>query len=160
MVDLVALMNTLVDGKGKILVPGIYDSVKDLSPEERKLYEPIDFCQVCFVTLKHYKKKLFFKETYCKESGCFSLIHDNKVNTLMHRWRYPSLSIHGIQGAFDGSGAKTVIPRKVTGKFSIRIVPDQDPKEIERLVVQHLETEFKKRNSPNKMRQFYDFRFK
>lgn len=46
MVDLVALMNTLVDGKGKILVPGIYDSVKDLTPEERKLYEPIDFCQV------------------------------------------------------------------------------------------------------------------
>ena len=46
MVDLVAMMNTLVDAKGKILVPGIYDSVRDLTPEERKLYEPIDFCQV------------------------------------------------------------------------------------------------------------------
>jgi cytosolic nonspecific dipeptidase len=38
------------------------------------------------------------------------------------------LSIHGVQGAFDGTGAKTVIPRKVIGKFSIRLVPDQDPK--------------------------------
>lgn len=46
MVDLVALLNTLVDAKGKILVPGIYDSVRELSEEERKLYEPIDFCQV------------------------------------------------------------------------------------------------------------------
>jgi len=34
--------------------------------------------------------------------------------------RHPSLSIHGIEGAFYGSGAKTVIPAKVTGKFSIR----------------------------------------
>lgn len=33
--------------------------------------------------------------------------------TLMRRWRYPSLSIHGIEGAFSGQGSKTVIPRKV-----------------------------------------------
>ena len=38
----------------------------------------------------------------------------------MGRMRQPSLSIHGIEGAFYGSGAKTVIPAKVTGKFSIR----------------------------------------
>jgi acetylornithine deacetylase/succinyl-diaminopimelate desuccinylase-like protein len=70
----------------------------------------------------------------------------------MHRWRFPSLSIHGVQGAFDGQGAKTVIPRKVIGKFSIRIVPDQDPAEIERLVVAHVEKKFKERNSPNKLK--------
>ena len=58
----------------------------------------------------------------------------------------------GVQGAFDGSGAKTVIPRKVIGKFSIRIVPNQEPEEIERLVVKHLEEKFKERNSPNKMK--------
>ncbi len=86
-----------------------------------------------------------------EESGCFKLIHDDKINTLMHKWRFPSLSIHGVQGAFDGSGAKTVIPRKVIGKFSIRIVPDQDPVEIERLVVSHLNQKFKERNSPNKI---------
>ena len=70
----------------------------------------------------------------------------------MHKWRFPSLSIHGVQGAFDGAGAKTVIPRKVIGKFSIRIVPDQDPKEIERQVVSFIETKFKARNSPNKLK--------
>lgn len=52
----------------------------------------------------------------------------------MHRWRYPSLSLHGIEGAFSGSGAKTVIPRKVIGKFSIRLVPDMDPKVVEQQV--------------------------
>lgn len=52
----------------------------------------------------------------------------------MHRWRYPSLSLHGIEGAFSASGAKTVIPRKVIGKFSIRLVPDMDPKKVEEQV--------------------------
>ena len=38
----------------------------------------------------------------------------------MGRMRSPSLSIHGIEGAFSGAGGKTVIPAKVSGKFSIR----------------------------------------
>ena len=46
MVDLVAVLNELVDAKGKILVPGIYDSVKPLTEEEKKLYHSIDFCPV------------------------------------------------------------------------------------------------------------------
>ena len=44
----------------------------------------------------------------------------DKVSVLMGRMRSPSLSIHGIEGAFSGAGAKTVIPAKVSGKFSIR----------------------------------------
>lgn len=52
----------------------------------------------------------------------------------MHRWRYPSLSLHGIEGAFSEAGAKTVIPHKVNGKFSIRLVPDMDPKVVEKQV--------------------------
>lgn len=52
----------------------------------------------------------------------------------MNRWRYPSLSLHGIEGAFFEAGAKTVIPRKVIGKFSIRIVPDMDPDVVEKQV--------------------------
>ena len=32
-----------------------------------------------------------------------------------------------VQGAFSEPGAKTVIPRKVIGKFSVRIIPNQTP---------------------------------
>lgn len=49
----------------------------------------------------------------------------------MHLWRFPSLSIHGIEGAFDEPGAKTVIPGRVTGKFSIRLVPHMDASLVE-----------------------------
>ena len=40
----------------------------------------------------------------------------------MGRMRNPSLSLHGIEGAFSGVGAKTVIPAHVMGKFSLRLV--------------------------------------
>ncbi|KAG8429943.1 hypothetical protein GDO86_018789 [Hymenochirus boettgeri] len=70
---------------------------------------------------------------------------------LMHRWRYPSLSLHGIEGAFSGSGAKTVIPRKVIGKFSIRIVPDMDPTDVKKQVEGYLIKKFKELESPNKL---------
>ena len=41
------------------------------------------------------------------------------------------------------------IPFQVIGKFSIRIVPDQTPAEIEKLVVAHCKEVHKKTGSPN-----------
>jgi Cys-Gly metallodipeptidase DUG1 len=56
--------------------------------------------------------------------GSQTTIFEDKESTLMARWRFPSLSLHGIEGAFSAPGAKTVIPAKVIGKFSIRTVPN------------------------------------
>lgn len=53
---------------------------------------------------------------------------------LQHMWRYPSLSIHGIEGAFSGTGTKTVIPSKVIGKFSIRQAPNMRIPVVEKQV--------------------------
>ena len=47
-------------------------------------------------------------------------ISDEKETVLMARMRNPSLSLHGIEGAFSGVGAKTVIPASIAGKFSLR----------------------------------------
>jgi hypothetical protein len=55
-----------------------------------------------------------------QSAGAPIALSDDKVEVLMGRMRMPSLSLHGIEGAFYGSGAKTVIPAKVSGKFSIR----------------------------------------
>ncbi|KAK3697503.1 hypothetical protein QZH41_002099 [Actinostola sp. cb2023] len=134
--DLVGLLSTLVDVKGKILVPGVYDSVAELTVKEKALYDDIDFDM----------------EDYRADIGHNKLLHDNKPDLLMHRWRYPSLSIHGIEGAFYEPGAKTVIPRKVIGKFSVRLVPNQNPKEIENLVVDYLNKKHAESGSPNDMK--------
>lgn len=53
-------------------------------------------------------------------AGAPIALSTDKVEVLMGRMRMPSLSLHGIEGAFYGPGAKTVIPAKVSGKFSIR----------------------------------------
>lgn len=135
MTDLIKLMSTLVDSQGNILVPGIMDQVASLTPEESKLYENIDF------NIEEYKKDV----------GVTKLLHDSKESLLKARWRYPTLSLHGIEGAFYGPGAKTVIPAKVIGKFSLRIVPHMQPKKVEQLVKDHIQKEFSKLNSPNKL---------
>lgn len=83
MVDLVHLFSKLVDQRGKILVPGVNELVDPLTPEEDALYDPIDFDP----------------EEYRKDIGTGRLLHsgeDSKKKTLQHRWRNPSLSIHGI----------------------------------------------------------------
>lgn len=67
----------------------------------------------------------------------------------MSRWRQPSLSIHGIEGAYADPGAKTVIPKKVIGKFSIRLVPNQDPKKVDNVVVEYLNKKWAERKSSN-----------
>lgn len=76
-------------------------------------------------------------------------IYDTKKESLMAKWRNPSLSLHGIEGAFYSPGAKTVIPAMVKGKFSLRSVPNQEPREIENLVKKHCESEFKLLESKN-----------
>ena len=43
MSDLIALMGSLVDNKGRILVPDIYNSVKPLTDDEASCYDSIDF---------------------------------------------------------------------------------------------------------------------
>lgn len=54
MVDLVAMLNELVDAKGKILVPGVYDSVSPLTEAEKELYKDIEFDCVSFYSMKIY----------------------------------------------------------------------------------------------------------
>lgn len=50
-------------------------------------------------------------------------LSDHKESVIMGRMRNPSLSLHGIEGAYSEPGCKTVIPSKVAGKFSLRCVP-------------------------------------
>lgn len=133
MTDLVRVMSQLVDSKGKILIPGVDEMVAPLTEEENGLYDKIDFSV----------------DELNAAAGSKSSLFDNKQDILKHRWRYPSLSLHGIEGAFSGAGAKTVIPAKVSGKFSIRTVPDIDGKKLDQLVIDHCQKVFGELNSIN-----------
>lgn len=50
----------------------------------------------------------------------------------------PSLSVSGISGGYQGPGVKAVIPARATAKLNFRLVPDQQPDEIDKLVRDHV----------------------
>ncbi|KAJ2801984.1 hypothetical protein H4R20_003454 [Coemansia guatemalensis] len=136
MVDLVHLLAKLVDNKGRIQVPGIYDQVMPVTEEEERTYEGLEFSHAALA--KDLKNDV--------------IIHKEERDTLKHRWRFPTLSIHGVEGAFHSSGDKTVIPARVRGKFSLRTVPNMEPAKVSELVTKYLNDEFAKLNSKNTMR--------
>ena len=135
MTDLVKILASLVDTSGKIQIPGLAELVAPLTDEEKSLYGDIAF------TMNDLYESL----------GSQASIHTDKERTLMARWRYPSLSIHGVQGAFSEPGTKTVIPAKVTGKFSVRTVPNMEVDEVDHLVFKYVDEQFKKLGSKNTM---------
>lgn len=133
MTDLVRVMAQLVDKDGKILIPGLNELVAPVTEDEKAIYKDIAFTM----------------DNLFESLGSNTSIYDDKERTLMARWRFPSLSLHGIEGAFSAAGAKTVIPSRVIGKFSIRTVPNMELEEVDRLVINHVNKLFADLGSKN-----------
>lgn len=135
MTDLIQLMSKLVTPAGEILIPGVDDLVAPLTEEEKSVF--VSFIPICpswlllctepFWLLPPFNRARYDILDYSvadieQSAGAAIALTDDKASVLMGRMRYPSLSLHGIEGAFSAPGAKTVIPAKVSGKFSIRCV--------------------------------------
>ena len=121
--ELCKLIASMTDEKGKITVPGFYDDVITVSPEERAKLAQTPFNE------ENYKKALEVK-TLKGEEG-FSTIERTGIR--------PSFDVCGIWGGFTGEGAKTVIPSTAYAKLSSRLVPNQNWNKIADLLVKHLE---------------------
>jgi acetylornithine deacetylase/succinyl-diaminopimelate desuccinylase-like protein len=113
---LTQMLAQLKDAKGRVKIPGFYDNVKRLTVAERR----------AFASLPHSDQK--FKKTV----GAPDLFGESGYSTLERLWARPSLDINGIWAGFTGEGAKTVIPATAHAKVSMRLVPNQTPKEIAR----------------------------
>jgi len=119
---LVEMLASLKDSKGRITVPGVYDKVRKLRPAERRE----------FAALPHSDTK------YKRAIGAPALQGESGFSTLERVWVRPALDINGIWSGFTGEGAKTVLPAEAHAKISMRLVPDQTPKRIVRLLTAHL----------------------
>ncbi|ARN78876.1 peptidase dimerization domain protein [Nonlabens spongiae] len=118
--DMIAQLH---DENNHITIPGFYDKVEELSKEERAEMAKAPFNQ------EAYNKALDINKEH-GESGYTT----NERNSIR-----PTLDVNGIWGGYTGEGAKTVIPSKAFAKISMRLVPDQDWKEITQLFKQHFE---------------------
>ena len=121
---LTKMIASLHDENNHITIPGFYDMVEELSDEERAQMAKAPF------NLEAYKKALDIKDVY-GEKGYAT----NERNSVR-----PTLDVNGIWGGYIGEGAKTVIPSKAFAKISMRLVPNQDWKEITELFKNHFES--------------------
>ncbi len=114
----------LKDEDGFIQISGFYDKVKPLSEADRKA-----------------SAELPFDEEAYKKSLDIDAVHGEKGYTTLERASSrPTLDVNGIWGGYTGEGAKTVLPSKANAKISMRLVPDQEPKEIAKLFTDYFES--------------------
>ena len=118
---LAKMIASLHDENNRITIPGFYDKVEELSQEERAEMAKAPF------DLEDYKKALDISAVY-GEKGYTT----NERNAIR-----PTLDVNGIWGGYTGEGAKTVIASKAFAKISMRLVPNQDWKEITQLFTTH-----------------------
>jgi len=120
---LTKMIASLHNENNHITIPGFYDKVEELSKEERAEMAKAPF------SLENYKKALDIDAVY-GETGYTT----NERNCIR-----PTLDVNGIWGEYTGEGAKTVIASKAYAKISMRLVPNQDWKEITELFKNHFE---------------------
>ena len=121
---LAKMIASLQDENNRITIPGFYDKVEELSEEERSKMAEAPF------DLEEYKNKLEIED-----------VHGEKgYSTLERASIRPTLDVNGIWGGYTGEGAKTVLPAKAYAKISMRLVPDQDWKEISELFTSHFKS--------------------
>ncbi len=121
---LAKMIASLHDENNHITIPGFYDKVEELTTEERAKMAEAPF------SLDAYKKALDMNDIF-GEKGYTT----NERNSIR-----PTLDVNGIWGGYTGEGAKTVIASKAYAKISMRLVPDQDWKEITELFQKHFES--------------------
>lgn len=115
------MIGSLIDEHGRITVKGFYDKVVNLTEQERAMFARAPF------NLEEYKKHIGIEEVSGEEG--FSTLERTGIR--------PCLDVCGIWGGYTGQGAKTVLPSVAHAKVSMRLVPNQDPKEISKLFEEH-----------------------
>ncbi len=115
------LIASLTDEQGRITIPGFYDGVRDLTPQERALFAQAPFDE----------------SAYRASIGIPTTSGETGYSTLERTGIRPSLDVNGLWSGYTGEGSKTVIPSKAFAKISMRLVPNQDFQHIATLFEHH-----------------------
>jgi acetylornithine deacetylase/succinyl-diaminopimelate desuccinylase-like protein len=120
---LARIIATFHDERGRITIPGFYDRVREWAPAERAQVRALPFDE----------------EVFRHETGAPALNGEAGFTTLERIWARPTCEVNGLLSGYTGEGAKTVLPSVAMAKVSCRLVPDQDPTDIERLLAEHVQ---------------------
>jgi acetylornithine deacetylase/succinyl-diaminopimelate desuccinylase-like protein len=120
---LARLLASLVDDQGRVLLPGFYDDVLELTPQERQRFADLGFDEAAFM----------------RRIGVEALSGEAGYSTLERRWARPTFDVNGLWGGYQGEGSKTVLPARAGAKLSFRLVPDQKPESVTRALEAFIE---------------------
>lgn len=118
------IISKLKDDDGVIQIPGFYDKVIPLTDEDREAFAQLPFDE----------------EKYKQTLGVNAVHGEKGYSTLERSSGRPSLDVNGLWSGYQKEGAKTVLPSKANAKVSMRLVPDQNPREIARLFQEYAES--------------------
>ncbi|TFG66426.1 MAG: dipeptidase, partial [Gemmatimonadales bacterium] len=112
----------LKDENERVTIPGFYDRVRDVTDADRLDMEKLPHSD----------------EAFLAETGAPALDGEAGYTTMERLGYRPTLDVNGMLSGFTGEGAKTVLPARAMAKISMRLVPNQDPGEIEKLFTEHV----------------------
>ncbi len=121
---LVEILGKLYNPDNTIAVPGFYDDVVSLKPEEREMIA----------------KNELTEEQFKKATGVPAVWGDKKYTIRERVSARPTLDINGLWSGYSGPGPKTIIPSKAGAKLSSRLVANQDPEKIYNLLKKYIES--------------------
>lgn len=114
---LVSLLAALRDETGRVQIPQFYEDIEEL---------PVD--ELSELSLD------FDSDEYLEAFGASANGGEAPFSPNESRWLRPTVEVNGINGGYTGAGFKTVIPREASAKVSCRLVPNQDPRKVQKLV--------------------------
>jgi len=118
--ELAALIAAMYDARsGRVKIPGFYTGVRKVSAAEKKAFGRAGFSRKRFAAA-HELRSLRPTRT--------------DVDALAALIAAPTLEVHGLVGGYTGPGIKTIVPHRAEAKLSTRLVPDQDPAKVFKLI--------------------------
>lgn len=120
--DLINLLGTMVDDKGKVLIDGFYDDVKIATIKEIKALEDL---------------RGIYNDIIREYGITRAPIHSSKRNEELNQL-YPTLNINGLKAGGVNDERRTIIPSEAIASIDCRLVHKQKPEKIKELIEKHV----------------------
>ena len=120
---LARILATMHDENGRVAIPGFYDDVDEWPAKVREQMRSLPFDEKAFMG----------------DASVTALGGETGFSVLERLWTRPTCEVNGLLSGYTGEGAKTVLPARAMAKVSCRLVPNQEPAKIEKLMKAHVE---------------------
>jgi acetylornithine deacetylase/succinyl-diaminopimelate desuccinylase-like protein len=117
---LVNLLASMRDMDGRIAIAGYYDDVRPMSPAERQAIAAVPDAD------PQLRRDFGLARTEADDAP------------LLERLMLPAFNIGGLQGGLTGAGGANLIGTQSSAYVDLRLVPDQQPERVRRLVEAHI----------------------